>query len=327
MFAVSIFNKWIIFIFWLHVSGLNHDDARKLHHEVASSKFDIKACTGCNKKQAIVFTTVSLASSSSVMVNWTKNWVLSLQNVGIARPLVIGSDTGQTCRELFLNGICSCVTYAAAHFEHAPDYLPLKNFRDGKHLAAVDLKYAYANLLLRKGYVTIFSDSDVFWKQHPLSNYSENADFEGLSDDRDGRDLLDWRDTPACGLSYGAPCMSTGLWRATPGPQTINLIGSMIGRLLNTTTWEQALFNQVVNTFNNKHPDFTFRILAKDRFHNVGVLEKRVSAGMSVDSVAIHLGYVHGHEKIVTYQRMGLWRPDGDFRPSLCTVDNNHTDV
>jgi len=175
---------------------------------------------------------------------------------------------------------------------------------------------------LRKGYVTIFSDSDVFWKQHPLSNYSENADFEGLSDDRDGRDLLDWRDTPACGLSYGAPCMSTGLWRATPGPQTLNLIGLMIERILKTKTWEQSLFNKLVRTFNKKHRDFTFRILAKERFHNVGVLEKRLSAGMAVDSVAIHLGYVHGHEKIVTYQGMGLWRPDGELRPS-CNVDTN----
>mmetsp|Transcript_24081 Transcript_24081/g.58157 ORF Transcript_24081/g.58157 Transcript_24081/m.58157 type:complete len:368 (+) Transcript_24081:96-1199(+) len=268
---------------------------------------------GKQEQKGIVFTTVTIDKGTASHVEWVSNWYHQLQNVGVHHPIVFGADdTGETCRIVQSAGMC-CRNFQPADFTSLDEDLLilLNTTRDGQRPPAVDIKFFYAFQLLSYGYRISFSDDDVFWFKHPFVDNEFDEDMRGLTDDRSNDEQPDGWTSTSCGLEYGSPCMSTGLWDIYPTDSSINFILGLLGGLKTTRMWEQQLANEYLKNERYKDGDgkMSFRLFPKITHLNVGVLDQRVANNQDVNLTAVHLGYVHGANKLVEYKKRGYWNP------------------
>jgi len=268
---------------------------------------------GKQEQKGIVFTTVTIDKGTASHVEWVSNWYRQLQNVGVHHPIVFGADvTGETCRIVQSAGMC-CRNFQPADFTFLDEDLliPMSTTRDGDRPPSVDIKFFYAFELLSYGYRISFSDDDVFWFKHPFVDNEFKEDMRGLTDDKSMEEQSDGWTSKSCGLKYGSPCMSTGLWDIYPTDNSINFIRGLLGGLKTTRIWEQQLANQYLQNERKKDGNgkMSFRLFSKRTHANVGVLDQRVANNLDMNLTAVHLGYKHGAEKLVEYKKRGYWNP------------------
>lgn len=99
------------------------------------------------------------------------------------------------------------------------------------------------------------------------------------------------------------PCQSTGVWYLRPTPPAKAFMLAMTQRLSAPATrhqWDQTAWNEVILPFlwgNGEVEPLAYRLLPHAHYANVGVVDKRRAAGLPVDLVVLHSGYLHGKEK------------------------------
>ena len=151
------------------------------------------------------------------------------------------------------------------------------------------------------GYAFPFSDADVCWVRPPFE--TENmGDMCGLSDYKSAKDAEDWWTSHNCGLGYCTPCMSTGAWDLNPTVASKAYLECVMLEIQNGTAWEQQIANRCLV---KHHEAMHFRIWSKATHANVGVIDKRRNqlSNMSL----VHLGYVHGKDKVLEYEKRSLF--------------------
>eukprot|EP00527_Entomoneis_sp_CCMP2396_P002989 CAMPEP_0198150982 /NCGR_PEP_ID=MMETSP1443-20131203/53530_1 /TAXON_ID=186043 /ORGANISM="Entomoneis sp., Strain CCMP2396" /LENGTH=319 /DNA_ID=CAMNT_0043816487 /DNA_START=23 /DNA_END=979 /DNA_ORIENTATION=+ len=202
------------------------------------------------QQEGIVFTTVTINKKTRDHVEWVFNWYSQLQEVGVPHPIVFGADdTGETCDIVRSLGMC-CRNFDPQDFTFVDEPLQMVT-RDGTRPPAVDIKFFYAFELLSHGYRTSFSDDDVFWFKYPFLHEFEE-DMRGLTDDKSADDQQDGWTSTKCGLQYGSPCMSTGLWDMYPTNSSIKFLYGLLKGLKTTHTWEQQLANKFLKNERKK---------------------------------------------------------------------------
>jgi len=277
--------------------------------------------TSNNQQEGIVFTTVTIGEKTRDHVEWVSNWYGQLQNVGVAHPIVFGiDDTGETCEIVRSLGIC-CRNFVPDDFLVAGELIPMAT-RDGMRPASVDMKFFYALELLSHGYRISFSDDDVFWFKHPFLDNEFGEDMRGLTDDMSAEDQHDGWSSKKCGLQYGSPCMSTGLWDIYPTKASIEFLQGLLDGLRTTKIWEQELANKFLQKERQKiGQKMLFWLFPKSTHANVGVLDQRIANGQPMNLSAVHLGYVHGKAKLEEYKKRGFWHPKNFSFPIMNSIE------
>ena len=149
-----------------------------------------------------------------------------------------------------------------------------------------------------------------YWIRHPFYDNEYLEDMRGLTDDRSADDQKDGWTSLECGLAYGSPCMSTGLWDIHPTKKSLGFLSELMDALRTTNIWEQQLANIHLKAESEKDDPMPFRLFPKSTHANVGVLEKRRESNKHIDLAALHLGYIHGgSNKKREFKKLGYWYP------------------
>jgi len=271
-----------------------------------------------NNDPGVVFTTVTLTANKTVPAHadWVRNWFYQCRRLGIQYPIVFGVDEPEqvpgSCAHLA--DIC-CISVPREDFRHA-DLPRVINHRDKVHLAAVDLKYAYAQELLSRGFRISFSDSWSWWFKRPLST-SHEEDMVWLSDDKTADDRPDiWNRSSWCVHKvYKAPCLSTAIWEAKPVPAVIKFFQGIIADLSGSGAREEILVNQRMA---KTRPQATVALYSKATHGNIGVWMQRRLANQSLDLHVLRPGGMSASDKKLEFIKRDLWHPyDGVYTPSV----------
>lgn len=231
----------------------------------------------------------------------TRQWVNSLKAHGIV-PVIFGTGTAANH---------TCQILVDAGFECNSGFKidkPVGSKRDLGGVFSVNAKYIIALDFLRQGFTVMFSDNDVVFSRNPLLDGSfthmieNDHDIYGLSDtkgisDKDTSVQNGRKMAKGCGLEYGWPCQSTGIWIARPTLRAITFLKNFIQLLWKTTLREQKLFNLFVKAH---HSEIKYGLFSKRAYANIGVARQTCATDLAVGSelVAVHMGYVHGHRKL-----------------------------
>lgn len=102
------------------------------------------------------------------------------------------------------------------------------------------------------------------------------------------------------------PCQSTGLFYLQPRPNVERFMLALVDRLVREETWhewDQATWNVVIvpcliGSGDSDLPPLRYRLLPHAEYANIHVVERRRQAGKRADVVIMHLGGVHGRDKV-----------------------------
>ena len=102
------------------------------------------------------------------------------------------------------------------------------------------------------------------------------------------------------------PSHSTGVWFLQPRPAVVHFMRVLVDRLMAAESqheWEQPAWNVVIMPFligrgDSEEPPLRYRLLPHAGYANIGVWHERKRAGLPADAVILHLGGVHGTDKV-----------------------------
>ncbi|KAK9862816.1 hypothetical protein WJX84_001287 [Apatococcus fuscideae] len=292
----------------------------------------------------IILTTLSFTHQESFnfdQLNYSKNFAFHLNKVGRLRNLLVLSYDAETCLYMLRAGLLCWVDRTA------PQPSDLK----GQYAKSVPHwfeKYWWALTLLELDYTVLFMDNDAAVFRDPLQHFDATYDIQGLSDwnymaelptpqetlvepcnvykmvpdqTKAGGQLLmftGWAAVP--GANHTNPCQSTGLWFAIPTDASKRFLRHLLVWLLDVrlSQWDQAAWNEVIMAHlfgaGDREP-LRHRLLPEDEYNNYGTYVMRLKEGLPVREVALHMGAIHGVDKMRKLQQLHFWKPTA-WKPS-----------
>ncbi|XP_072044738.1 uncharacterized protein [Amphiura filiformis] len=241
--------------------------------------------------------TVVLATANSAYLDFTENWIASMQDCGVwPNVTIIAEDEAayQTLRNRkYLIDI---------HVTRADQLSSGENlvFDTPEYKRFVNKRAEYILSYLQSGYNVLFSDVDTYWVSNPFPYFEENYDI-------------------FIQLDQGPPkpqvlCAGFVFYRATK--MTITFIETWIKRMetSNHTIPDQQMLNRLIR--NKSITDLKWKVMEPDTFvsgRDYFNDEWRLQ-NPHVKPVMLHNNWVIGHDvKVDRFKKLGFWIIDYSF--------------
>ncbi|KAL6779972.1 hypothetical protein ACKKBG_A14515 [Auxenochlorella protothecoides x Auxenochlorella symbiontica] len=300
-------------------------------------------------RREVLFTTIRLpATKYTAELEMVMNFCHFVQEAGALSHLMILTTDNMTWTRLHDRGL---PVYLDKAFPERPEYAYGGGKAHDSPNRVFDVqKHWWGWKILEQDYLAAYMDADAIPLQDPFLPFQNTTyDVQGLSDWDEvtpqdpaaslsgGCKLYYWIEDPAAPTGTilreywnfpdpvvkthaHNPCQSTGVWYLRPTPPARAFMLAMTQRLSAPATrhqWDQTAWNEVILPFlwgNGEVEPLAYRLLPHAHYANVGVVDKRRAAGLPVDLVVLHSGYLHGKEKKEAYERMGFWSPSNATR-------------
>jgi len=272
---------------------------------------------------------------------WIPNFISHLRKAQVFNYMIF-AVSNETCKEI----------HASAHLlptrccleQLSPKIYAGPFFEKRKHPTAY--KWTIALELLRLGYNVWFLDIDIAVLKNPFVRFHYDAargiDFQGQTDvfmDRDREDnqpeFRKWDYPCPVNTEFGkVTCQSTGEWYAVSNTQVIHLIEDLVQRLKTSDVWEQHSFNSEIlmwHTIGFQNRSFVRYMVQDDRDFLQMITYQRTwektRSLKEMDPTLLHLGAIHGTDKVATYQRHGVWTTPEEWeqtKKAITALETGH---